>query len=225
MKKVVISLGGSVMLPPGKVDTAFLKKFKEHILPFTKTHIIILVTGGGNIARIYIEALRDKPTALQSMMGISITRLNAKFLYNFFNLPFPKLPHTLKDVENLTKKHALVICGALRYEPNQTSDGTAAEIARYLKADCFINLTNVDGLYTKDPRLKGAKLIPEMSTQDFYNLAKKMTFHAGQHFVLDTNAAKIINDKKIPTYIVGPDLDQLANILKGKKFKGTLLRV
>jgi len=222
MKTIVISLGGSVIIPD-EVDTAFLQKFKNVVMKFRKNYKIILVTGGGSIARTYIRALNKKNAKIQSLMGISITRLNAKFLYNLFNLKFYTLPHTLKEVKSLVKRNPIVICGALRYEPEQTSDGTAAEIARYLKADFFINITNVDGLYTKDPKLNGARLIKKISTERFYKITKKIKFHAGQHFVLDANAAKIIIEEKIPTYIIGRNLNNLERILSGKNFRGTLL--
>ena len=222
MKTIVISLGGSVIIPD-EVDTAFLQKFKNVVMKFRKNYKIILVTGGGSIARTYIRALNKKNAKIQSLMGISITRLNAKFLYNLFNLKFYTLPHTLKEVKSLVKRNHIVICGALRYEPEQTSDGTAAEIARYLKADFFINITNVDGLYTKDPKLKGARLIKKINTERVYKITKKIKFHAGQHFVLDANAAKIIIEEKIPTYIIGRNLNNLERILSGKNFRGTLL--
>ena len=50
-----------------------------------------------------------------------------------------------------------------------------------------------------------------------------MKFKPGQHFVLDQKAAKIIMDNKIRTYIIGPNLKNLNNLLLGDKFKGTLI--
>ncbi|MAG77568.1 MAG: UMP kinase, partial [Colwelliaceae bacterium] len=94
-------------------------------------------------------------------------------------------------------------------------------LARYLKSD-FINLTNVPGLYTSNPKKnKNAKLIPKISWTAFEKKANKLKFKAGQHFVLDQRAASIIRKHKIKTYIIGPDTNQISNLLKGKKFKGT----
>jgi len=222
MKKLVISLGGSVLVPD-EVNTAFLEKFKKFILKMSRNNKIVVVTGGGHTARVYIQALSKNGTKTQSFMGIAFTRLHAKFLYNFFKLPFYKIPKTLKEVHNLLKRNNLVFCGALRYEPNQTSDGTAAEIARYMKADMFINITNVKGLYNKDPCLKNAKLIKRIRFDDFYKKAKKIKFKAGQHFVLDFSAAKIIKEERIKTYIVSSNLKNIENLLKGKSFIGTLV--
>jgi len=92
-----------------------------------------------------------------------------------------------------------------------------------LKAQ-FINLTNVDGLYTSNPKTnKNAKQIPKITWKKFKSIVDKIKFEAGQHFILDQKGAKIILEKKIPTYIVG-SLKAIDNILKGKRFKGTLIQ-
>ena len=119
-------------------------------------------------------------------------------------------------------KNKIVFCGALRYEPNQTTDGTAAEIARYLKTDMLINVTNIDGLYNKNPKTnKNARFISKISFDDFYKMVSKIKFKAGQHFVLDFAAAKIIRKNNIKTVIVGRK--NLEKVLKGKTFRGTVI--
>ena len=109
----------------------------------------------------------------------------------------------------------------MEYHPNQTSDSTSAEISKYLRT-IFINLTNIQGLYDKNPKqFKNTKFIPEISWKEFYKISKKIKFKPGQHFVLDKIAAKIILENKIPTYIFGKNLKNLDNFLKNKKFVGT----
>ena len=50
-----------------------------------------------------------------------------------------------------------------------------------------------------------------------------MKFKPGQHFVLDQTASRIIKENKTTTYILGKDMNQLDNLLNGKKFKGTII--
>ena len=77
----------------------------------------------------------------------------------------------------------------------------------------------------KNPKkYKSAKLIKEINWKDFEKMALSIKFKPGQHFILDQKAAKIIRKKKIPTYILGQNLKHLENVLKGKKFEGTLIR-
>src|SRR3990172_11135965 len=121
------------------------------------------------------------------------------------------------------KKNNIIFCGALEYHPNETSDTTSAEIATALKCE-FINITDVSGLYTKNPKQhKDAKFIPEISWKDFDEMASKMKFTPGQHFVLDQTASKIIKKNRITTYILGKDMTQLDNLLNNRKFKGTII--
>jgi len=54
-------------------------------------------------------------------------------------------------------------------------------------------------------------------------MANKIHFKPGQHFVLDQTASKMIMKNKIPTYII-KEMSQLDNLLKGKKFKGTIIK-
>lgn len=224
MKKVIVlSLGGSLIIPDD-VSVKYLKEFKKIILKNTKKYKFVVVCGGGSVARKYISALREIKIndKLQSFSGISATRMNARFMNYFFDQnPERGIPHTMKLLKEYVKKQDVTFCGALEYKPNQTSDSTSAEIARQLKTD-FINLTDVPGLYTKNPKeFKDAKFISKISWKDFNNIANKLKFKPGQHFVLDQTAAKRIMENKIKTYILGKDMKQLDNLLNGKKFKGT----
>ncbi len=222
---VVLSLGGSLIIP-NDINLKFLKEFKKIILRNTNKHKFIVVCGGGSIARKYINALKAAGIneKLQSLSGISATRMNARFMNYFFNInPEHGIPHTMEVLKKYVRKQDVVFCGALEYKPNQTSDSTAAEISKKLKS-IFINLSNVMGLYDKNPaEHKNAKFIKRISWEDFYKMAHKERFKPGQHFILDQTASEIIMKKRIKTYLLGKNLRQLENVLRGKKFKGTTI--
>ncbi len=218
--KIVISLGGS-LINPGKVDYSFLKEFKNVIKKFHRYKIVI-VTGGGKIARDYIDALRDKNEKIRSLIGIKTTKLNAMLVSNFLDNNIV-VPDSLNEVNKIFKRNNLIVCGALGYRENMTSDGTAADAARYLEADLLINMTNVKGLYDKDPRkFKNAKFIPNISFKDFLKMVNKIKYQPGQHFVLDQSGAKIITKYKIKTVILKGN-NNLKNLLENKKFYGTII--
>jgi len=227
MKKlVVISLGGSLIIPD-KIDISFLKKFRKIILENIKNYRFIIVCGGGNIARRYIYALRESGIneEFQSFSGISATRMNARFMSYFFKIdPERGIPEKMRSIRKYLRKQDVVFCGALEYEPHQTSDSTAAEIASHFKTD-FINLTIVSGLHDKNPLTnKNARFIPKISWQDFYKITNKIKYKPGQHFVLDQRASKIIMENKITTYILGKNMQEFDNLLKGRKFRGTTIK-
>ena len=222
-KVIVLSLGGSLIIP-GDVNVKYLKEFKKVILHNTKKYKFIVVCGGGSIARKYISALREigMTEAFQSYAGISATRMNARFMSYFFNRDQKfGIPHKMSELKDYLKKSDIVFCGALEYKPNQTSDSTSAQIAQTFKTD-FINLTNVKGLYDKNPKeFRYAKFIPEITWKGLNDIISKIRFKPGQHFALDQTASKTIMKNRITTYIIGEDIKQLDNLLNGKKFIGT----
>ena len=222
-KPWVISLGGS-RIAPDDVDYNFISKFEKIISKHSDKKFAV-VCGGGSTARRYISALRKHgaTTKKQSRVGIAVTRMHAGFLARLFGKKANEvLPKNMKKVGDLLKRNQVVFCGALRYKDKNTSDGTAANLAGFLGAK-FINITNVRGLYTGNPKTnKNVKFIKKTSWKKFYERARKIKFKAGQHFVLDQSAAKIILVKKIPTYIIGSLVD-LDRIIKNKNFSGTLI--
>lgn len=225
-KTLVISLGGSLIVPK-EMDITFLHKFKQVLRKHYKHYKFVVVCGGGVIARKYISALKSEGKSARELAeaGIRATRMNAHFMTQFFGEEANEtLPLNMKQVKNSLRKNDLVLCGALRYAPHSTSDGTAAQIAHFLKADAFINMTNVAGLYSANPKThKNARFISRISWKEFETLALKMKFKAGQSFVLDQNAAVMIHKNKIPTFILGSE-KALDSVLQNKKFKGTLIQ-
>ncbi|MEK6792332.1 MAG: UMP kinase [Nanoarchaeota archaeon] len=226
MKEIVVmSLGGSLIVPE-HIDTAWIDKFKEIIINLTKKYKFIIVCGGGFVAREYITILEKehKSKKQQSLAGIQVTRMNAKIMTQIFGkIANKEIPLEMKHVKSMLQKNDVVFCGALRYAPNQTSDSTAAKLAQYLKLR-FINLTNVDGLYTSNPtKHKDAKFIEKISWAEFEKCALEIKYKPGQHFVLDQKAATVIKKHKITTYILGKNLNNLKNMLNNKKFKGTTI--
>lgn len=227
MKKrvIVLSLGGSLIIPED-INVKYLKDFKKIILRNIHKYKFIVVCGGGSIARKYISALREigMNETFQSFAGISATRMNARFMSYFFNQNQERgIPHKMRELKRYVRKFEVVFCGALEYKPHQTSDSTAAEIAKVFKSD-FINLTDVAGLFDKNPKEnKDAKFIPKISWENLNKIVNKIKFKPGQHFVIDQTAAKSIMKNKTKTYILGKDMKQLDNLLNNRKFKGTII--
>ncbi len=224
-KVIVISLGGSLIIP-NEINTKYLLKFKKTIKKFTKDYKFVIVTGGGGLARIYINSLKsiNASRTMQSLAGIAATRNNARFMNYFFNYePKAGIPLKMSQIKKYLRKNDFVFCGGLSYRKRQTSDSTAAQVTKHLKCE-FVNITNVKGLYNKDPKKhKNAKFIPKITWQNFYKIANKTKFNPGQHFVLDQTASLIIMNHKIKTTIIGTNIKNFENYLLGKKFIGTII--
>jgi len=226
MKKViVISLGGSLIVPK-KIDYRFLNNFKKNLRKNYRKHKFVVVCGGGVIARKYISALKKQGKGIreQALAGIRATRMNAILMIQLFGKEAnDTLPKSMKEIKNNLSKNKVVFSGALRYDPTETSDGTASKLAAFFKTE-FINMSNVYGLYTSNPlKNKKAKFIPRISWKDFETLANKRKYYPGQHFVLDQKAAKVIKKHRIKTYLIGKNLSNLNKLLNNKKFRGTVI--
>jgi len=101
------------------------------------------------------------------------------------------------------------------------NDNLAAMIALLLDADLFINLTDIDGLYDKDPRVHpGAKLIPRVSTysKDIERYAGDIPGALGRGGMLSKiKAARKVTASGIPMVIAqGYRSDILMRIMAGE---------
>lgn len=222
-KVIVFSLGGSLIVP-SHVDLTYVTRFCSFITHLSRQYKIVVVCGGGSLARQYIDALSHEihKTKVLSYLGIGATKLNARFISGFFSLP---IAETMGDLKKQLRKQDIVVCGALAFKPSMTSDGTAAEVAVAYHS-LFINLTNVDGLYDSDPHINSrAQLIRSISFVDFLRIVRNIKYKAGQHFVLDQTAAGLIARHHVSTAIIhGHHLSEVLKFLKGKSFYGTLIR-
>ena len=86
-EKIVISLGGSLIVP-GEVDINFLKNFRKLILSqIEKGKKFVIITGGGKLARKYndlAKEITDIRTEDLDGIGIGSTRLNARLVRAIF---------------------------------------------------------------------------------------------------------------------------------------------
>ena len=223
MKIAVLSLGGSV-ISRDKPNYSLLKKFRSVFRSNYGKYKFVVVCGGGSIARSYISSLRKDGRSIkeQSLAGIMATRMNARFMMQFFGKEANDyLPLDMNSVGECLEKNKVVFCGALRYASKSTSDYTSARLAKHFST-FLINVTNVDGLYDSDPRKnKNAKLIKNIDADDFKEMALKIKYRAGQHFVLDQRAYVLIAKYKIKTYIIGTKIINLDKIFKNKRFLGS----
>lgn len=227
-KTIIISLGGSLIVPD-EIDCQFIKNFKKLIISYIKKgYKFIIITGGGKTARKYIEA-SVKVNAVTSddkdWLGIHATRMNAHFIRTIFRShAHPKIntnPHDLEDFYNF-KESVLVAAG---WRPGFSTDYDAVVLAKYMDIKKIINLSNIDYVYNKDPRkFPDAKKIEKISWKDFRKIVGDK-WDPGMNAPFDPIASKIAQEENIEVAIMnGRDLMNIQNYFEDKKFKGTIVK-
>src|SRR3989338_4261578 len=85
---VVVSVGGSIVVPEGCIDVAFLKFFRRMILQqIKKGWRFVIVVGGGGTARHYQQAAKNIGELTHDdldWLGIHSTRLNGHLMRTIF---------------------------------------------------------------------------------------------------------------------------------------------
>jgi uridylate kinase len=180
---------------------------------------LVVVTGGGKNARKYIEAARKlgASEAACDQIGILVTRLNARLLITSMgDEAYPKVPETIEDLRLYFESGKVIVMGGL--QPGHSTNAVTALAAESVGASILINVTNVDGVYTADPKKDPkAKKIDEISTEKLLSLISDEGVSAGSYELLDPVSIRIIERSHIPTWIVsGEDPENVLKILKGK---------
>jgi uridylate kinase len=223
----VISLGGSLVVPD-VIDTSFVALFRESIGTFldeTPNASLVLVTGGGNTARKYQQAYRlickKKENAHQDWIGIQATRLNGELLRWVFSDYCGDPVVTDPTSDFIFSGRVLVAAG---WKPGFSTDFDAVILAERFGAKTIINLSNIAKIYTDDPKKnKDAVPIDTISWDDFQNLTGK-TWSPGANVPFDPIASRQAGKMGLRVIAAaGKDLDNTINILKEKKFTGTVI--
>ena len=221
---IVISLGGSLVVPD-RVDGDYVKRFaalvREEVALGRR---IAIITGGGKVAREYRDALAATGVldpVLLDEMGISVTRLNAElFRQALRDLAAPEI---FLDPTTVVAGDMPVIIGG-GWKPGHSSDGAAIGLAETLGAKKLVNLSNIDHVYTADPRKDPtATPIETISWTEFRKLLPK-DWDPGLSAPFDPVAAGMAQDMGIEVAVMnGRDLENLKQYFAGEQSVGTII--
>jgi len=222
--KIVFSIGGSI-LAPEKVDTAYVKKLSQLLTRLSLKHEVAVVVGGGRPARDAIRKVRKRGAswAVCDHIGILATRNNARALAKALGgKSNRKIPESISEAAGLCGGRILVMGGT---EPGHSTDAVAALLGDWIKADLFINASNVDAVYDRNPKKhRNARPLRKISVGKIEKLLQSEGFNAGEYPLLDPTALKVIKRTKLKTIILdGRDLTNILAAAEGKPFNGTVI--
>jgi len=224
---VVLSIGGS-LINPGEPDIVFIKNIARLLRRVSKRHPIAVVAGGGMPARQYAEAMRRVGGSEfeADEAAILSTRQNAMLLIAALNgAAYPKVPLDFDEAGKASLSHRIVIMGGTI--PGITTDTDAALLAEKLHAKRLVNLSNIDAIYSGDPKKdKGARRFTQLSYDKLIEIAGEADRRrAGTNFIFDLLACKIIARSGIEAHFVhGRDLESAERAMDGLRHKGTVVK-
>ena len=222
--RVVIRVGGSVVASP--VETQLIYKYTEVLKKLAKLgHEIVLVVGGGTLAREFIQYAKslglEEPA--QDMAAISVSRLIAQlFVLKLGKIGTGTVPATIEEVAEELGKGKIAVMGGLK--PGMTTDAVAALIVERVEADLLVKASDQEGVYTSDPRKhKNAKKLDRLSFDDLTRLLEQNKHRAGIHQIIDPEAVKILRKNPTKTVVVsGFKPENILLAVNGKKI-GTVI--
>jgi glutamate 5-kinase len=241
--RVVIKVGSALVAPRGEgCSGKYLLAIARFITECHQVGIEVILVSSGSVAagRQLINHGSPNPSIItkQAMASVGQMKMMANW-QRFFDVPCSQLLITHGDLRDrqryinikntlrvLLENHVLPIVNEndtvatdeLKVGDN---DNLAALVALVCDADCLIILSDIDGLFDKDPRNHpNARLLPIVSeiTEDIYAMAGCTTNAiATGGMKTKIQAAEKATDNGIDTYIVnGHRSDVFDTLLKGK---------
>lgn len=220
-KRLVIKIGSSLLVDDatGTIHYEWLSSLIDDIVKYCKAgqEIILVSSGAIALGRRHLKLKAGKLQLEQKQACAAIGQIRLAHAYQEklaeHDITVAQILLTLDDSENrrryLNAKNTLETLLNLRIIPvineNDTvataeirfgdNDRLAARVAQMVSADTLVLLSDIDGLYTADPRIDpNAQFIPEVKalTPEILEMAKdSMTEYGSGGMITKLSAAKI----------------------------------
>jgi hypothetical protein len=217
----IVKIGGSLALHPEKLRTLCAKLGEA-----SKKYKVIVVPGGGEFADIVRDL--DKRFNLSCAVSHRMAILGMD-QYGFLLsdlLPHSSIINKLEDAQRILDSGKLPVFLPSNFLLNEdplenswdvTSDSIAAYIAGQLHASRVVLLTDVNGIYTCDPKkFSDAKLISKLSAIDLLKMNKRTS--------VDKFLPKLLLQLQIKCFVVnGLYPEQVESVLDGRDTVCTII--
>ena len=222
---LVIKLGGHLISTPQGIQVDLLKRYAQLFSRLFDGGKWCIVVGGGEEARKYIAAARalNIDEALCDVIAVEITRVHARLLSAILgDKAYQSIPRSLEQIVEFSSLGRIVVSGGL--QPAQSTTAVAALAAEALAAEKLIIATDVEGVYTKDPKTNpDAELLKEVSLPMLREILAHSSHQAGEYKLIDSLAMRILERSKIRAIVVnGRRPENVEKAISGERV-GTLI--
>jgi len=224
-RRVLLKVSGEALMgdEPYGIDLKMVERIAGEIRDATRIGVqVCLVIGGGNIFRGLSAAAKGMERASADYMGMLATVMNALAVQNALEginvdtrvqsaIPMTSVCETYirRRAMRHMEKGRVVIFAAGTGNPFFTTDTAAALRAAEMGCDALMKGTQVDGVYSADPKLDpGATRFDTLSFHDV--LARDLR-------VMDASAVSLARDNDIPIVVFSiHDQGRFVDVLQGE---------
>ena len=207
--RILIKLSGESLMGDGNygIEIKTVDLIAKNLKSFLNLNIeICIVIGGGNIFRGIAASAKGMERANADYMGMLATVINSLALQHALEklnvstrvmsaIPIQSICETYirrRAIRHM-EKGRVVICAAGTGNPYFSTDTAASLRAAELECNCIYKATQVDGIYSKDPkRYNNAERFKNISYQNY--LSKNLK-------VMDSAAITVARDNTLPIKI------------------------
>ena len=226
----VLSVGGSIVVPQNP-DVEFITQFLSLVKAYLnadKNRKLILVIGGGWPARLYQNAYAsivgstNKDNHEADWIGIMATRLNAQLIKASLGDLCKDDVVTDPTVDDLQFTGRVLV--AAGWKPGFSTDYDATLLAERFGAQTVINLSNIEQVYTDDPKKNpDAKPLDAISWKEFRKMVGN-EWTPGKNTPFDPVASKKAEALGLRVICAGGrDIQNIQKILNEQDFFGTTI--
>ncbi len=227
-KKIVLKMGGSLLFNDDlSIKLKYLLKLQDILK--NSTNIKAIIIGGGIIARKYIQAGRhfNADESMSDTFGINVSRINAQLMQVILGeRAYPKLITNLEEARFATLYDRILLAGG--FIPGQSTTSVTFEIAEAINATDVIILTDVDGIYNKDPHLhpdaiKYDQLTITQLEEVIYGEGGTSQSAAGEYRIFDAVSMQIFKRSSINVRLLnGTNFSELRALFIEQKYDASM---
>ena len=224
-KRVLLKISGEALMGDGAygIDVGTVDRIAHEVRQATENGFeLCLVIGGGNIFRGLSGAAGGMDRSSADYMGMLATVMNALAMQNALErqgiatrvlsaIPMTTVcePYIRRRAIRHMEKGRVVIFAAGTGNPFFTTDTAAALRAAEMNCDALMKGTNVDGVYTADPK--------KDETAERYDSLTYMDVLSKDLKVMDASAVSLSRENKIPIVVFSiQSAGALLDVLQGE---------
>lgn len=215
LKRILIKVSGEALAGDNSfgIEPEFLDQVAKQLWDLSKSGLeVAIVVGGGNIFRGMAVAAGGADRVVGDHMGMLATVINSLALgdalkrcggqakvYSNIAMPAVADTFTVRDARRALAEGKITICAGGSGNPFFTTDTAAALKAVELQCDALFKGTQVDGVYSADPK--------QVADAERYDRISYDDVIANDLKVMDMAAFALARDNNLPIYVYQLDVD------------------